>query len=87
MMFLLWKVNIIFQPRQKLNYVLHLSIVLAGQPLDHSSSVKYLGLITDCHLSWHDHIEYICSKIRKNINIMTKVTIINMFYSFTYIFI
>ena len=66
---------------------LQLSIVLAGQPLDHSSIVKYLGLIIDCHLYWHDHIENICSKISKNINIMTKVTIINMFYSFTYIFI
>ena len=57
----------------------------------HSSSVKYLGLFIDCHLSWHDHIEYICSKISKNINIMTKVkklvskvTIINMYYSFIY---
>ena len=76
---------IISQPRQKLNSNPHLPIVLAGQPLDHSFSVKYLGLIIDCHLSWHDHIEYICSKISKNINIMTKVkkmvskvTIINM---------
>ena len=64
---------IIFQPRQKLNSNLHLPLVLAGQPLDHSSSVKYLGLFIDCHISWHDHIEYICSKISKNINIMTKL--------------
>ena len=82
---------IIFQPRQKLNSNLHLPLVLAGQPLDHYSSVKYLGLFIDCHLFWHDHIEYICSKISKNINIMTKVkklvskvTIINMYYSFIY---
>ena len=82
---------IIFQPRQKLNSNLHLPLVLAGRPLDHSSSVKYLGLFIDGHLSWHDHIEYICSKISKNINIMTKVkklvskvTIINMYYSFIY---
>ena len=82
---------IIFQPKQKLNSNLHLPIVLAGQPLDYSFSVKYLGLIIDCHLSWHDHIEYICSKISKNINIMikvkrlvSKVTIINMYYSFIY---
>ena len=76
---------IIFQPRQKLNSNLYLPIVLVGQPLDDSFSVKYLGLIIDCHLSWHDHIESICSKISKNINVMTKVkklvskvTIINM---------
>ena len=82
---------IIFQPRQKLNSNLHLPLVLAGQSLDHSSSVKYLGLFIDCHLSWHDHVEYICSKISKKINIMTKlkklaskVTIINMYYSFIY---
>ena len=82
---------IIFQPRQKLNYNLHLPIVLAGQSLDHCSSVKYLGLIINRHLSWHDYIEYICSRISKNINIMTKVkklvskvTIINMYYSFIY---
>ena len=49
---------IIFQPRQKLNYNLHLPIVLAGQLLDCSFNVKYLGLIIDCHLSWHDPIEY-----------------------------
>ena len=42
---------IVVQPRQKLNSNLHLPIVLAGQPLDHSSSVKYLGLIIDCHVS------------------------------------
>ena len=64
---------IIFQPRQKLNSNLHLPIVLAGQPLDYSFSVKYLGLIIDGHLSWHDRIEYICSKISTNINIMIKV--------------
>ena len=82
---------IIFQPRQKLNFNLHLPIVLTGQPLDQSFSVKWLGLIVGCHLSCHDHIEYICSKMSKNINIMTKVkklvskvSIINMYYSFMY---
>ena len=86
---------IVFQPRQKLNSNLDLPIVLAGQPLDHSSNVKYLGLIIDCHLSWRDHIDYICFKISKNIlNIMPKVkklvsrvTIINMYYSFIHCYL
>ena len=65
---------IIFQPaRQKLNFNLHLPIILAGQPLNYFFNVKYLGLVIDCHLSWHDHIDYTCSKISKNINILTKV--------------
>ena len=82
---------IIFQPRQKLNFNLHLPIILAGQPLNYSFNVKYLGLVIDCHLSWHDHIDYTCSKISKSINILTKVkkfmskeTLINMYYSFIF---
>ena len=62
-------------------------ITLAVQPLDYSFS----GLVIDCHLPWHDHIGYICSKIGKNMNILTKVkkflskeTLISMYYSFIY---
>lgn len=82
---------IISQSRQKLNFNFYPPVVLAGQPLDYTFNVKYLGLIIDCHLSWHDHVEYTCSKISKNINIMNKVkkflpkeTLINMYYSFLY---
>ena len=80
---------IIFQPRQKLNYNLYLPLQLAGQYLDQTSSTKYLGLVIDCHLSWQDHIDLIASKIRRNINIMTKVkpllgsqTLISLYYPF-----
>ena len=24
---------------------------------------NYLGVYIDCHLTWHDHIDYICCKI------------------------
>ena len=82
---------IIFQPRQKLNYNLYLPLQLAGQYLDQTSSTKYLGLVIDCHLSWQDHIDLIASKIRRNINITTKVkpllgsqTLINLYYAFIY---
>ena len=82
---------IIFQPRQKLNYDLYLPLQLAGQYLDQTSSTKYLGLVIDCHLSWQDHIDLIASKIRRNINIMTKVksllesqTLISLYYAFIY---
>ena len=32
--------------------------------LEKSSCVKYLGVYIDCHLNWHDHIDYIGSKLK-----------------------
>ena len=62
-------------PRQKENYNLYppLTVTVANVYLDKSSCVKYLGVYIDCHLTWHDHIDYICGKISKNVNIMVYV--------------
>ena len=38
------------------------------------SKIKYLGIYIDSHLSWHNHIDYVCDKVSKSINIiMTKI--------------
>ena len=47
---------LVFQPRQKISFNLYPPLKLADQYLEQSYSVKYLGLITDCFLSWHEHI-------------------------------
>lgn len=64
---------VVFQPRQKLNYNLYTPLKLADQYPEQSHSVNYLGLIIDCSLSWHHHIDYISSKISKSINIIAKL--------------
>ena len=46
---------------------------LANQYLEPSHTVKYLGLVIDSFLSWHDHIDYISSKISKSLNIIAKL--------------
>ena len=46
---------------------------LANQYLEPSHTVKYLGLVIDSILSWHDHIDYISSKISKSLNIIAKL--------------
>ena len=81
----------VFQPRQKFNYNLYPPLKLADQYLEHSFTVKYLGLIIDCSLSWHDHIEYICSKISKSINIIAKLkpyvtrqSLLSIYYALVY---
>ena len=64
---------LVFQPRQKINSNLYPPLKLADQYLEQSYSVKYLGLIIDCFLSWHKHIYHISSKISKSVNIIAKL--------------
>ena len=64
---------LVFQPRQKINSNLYPLLKLADQYLEQSYSVKYLGLIIDCFLSWHEHIYHISSKISKSVNIIAKL--------------
>ena len=78
-------------PRQKESYNLYPPLTVANVHLENSFCVKYLGVYIDCHLTWHDHIDYICGKISKNINIMVKLkhyvskaTLISVYYSLIY---
>ena len=82
---------LIFMPRQKESHNLYPPLTKANVHLEKSFSVKYLGVYIDCHLTWHDHIDYICGKISKNINIMVKLkryvskaTLISVYYSLIY---
>ena len=82
---------LIFMPRQKESYNLYPPLTVANVHLEKSFCVKYLGVYIDCHLTWHDHIDYICGKISKNITIMAKLkhyvskaTLISVYYSLIY---
>ena len=59
--------------------------------LQQSESVKYLGVYIDSLLSWNDHIDYVCSKISKNLNIITRLkryftskSLVSVYYSLIY---
>ena len=54
---------LIFMPRQKENYNLYSLLTVANVHFEKFFCVKYLGVYIDCHLTWHDHIDYICGKI------------------------
>ena len=82
---------LVFQPRQKINSNLYPPLKLADQYLEKSYSVKYLGLIIDCFLSWHEHIYHISSKISKGVNIIAKLkphvtsqSLISIYYALVY---
>ena len=50
---------LIFMPCQRDNYNLYPPLSVANSHLKKSFCVKYLGVYTDCHLTWRDHIDYI----------------------------
>ena len=82
---------LVFQPRQKMNFNLYPPLKLADQYLEQSFSVKYLGLIIDCFLSWHEHIYHISGKISKSVNIIAKLkpyvtsqSLISIYYALVY---
>ena len=82
---------LVFQPRQKINSNLYPPLKLADQYLEQSYRVKYLGLIVDCFLSWHEHIYHISSKISKSVNIIAKLkphvtsqSLISTYYALVY---
>ena len=82
---------LVFQPRQKINSNLHPPLKIADQYLEQSYNIKYLGLVIDCFLSWHDHIDHISSKISKSVNIIAKLkrhvttqSLISIYYALVY---
>ena len=64
---------LIFMPCQRENYNFYLPLTAANSHLEKSFCVKYPGVYTDCHLTWRDHIDYICGKKAKEIYIMVKL--------------
>ena len=87
------KTNIVlFRPVQKkLNG--SISLVINNKPIKQVTSIKYLGVLLDCHLNWKDHVQHIC-KISRSIGILCKIryfvdidTRIQLYYAIIYPFL
>ncbi|KAJ8034775.1 RNA-directed DNA polymerase from mobile element jockey [Holothuria leucospilota] len=49
------------------------NISINGQKLEPAKSVKFLGVIIDCKLTWQEHINHISSKIAKGIRVIGRL--------------
>ena len=84
---------VIFHPRQR-KTPNNLEITINDQLLKQEYTIKYLGLILDCNLSWKDHISFVESKVKRSIGILSKLryfvslnTLRNLYYALIYPFL
>ena len=82
---------IIFRPKKCTNINLPDSISCGDIKINRESKVKYLGIILHEHLSWDDHTNEICKKLKRffplfyNIrNYLDKENVITIFYTMIY---
>ena len=80
----------IFRPRNK-KLDASDEILISGCKIEQVPTTKFLGVIIDCNLTWKYHVNYVCSKICKNIGILIKSrkifnmdTLLTLYYSFIY---
>ena len=61
----------IVQKIQPLNNLI--AIRVNGKLIKRAERINYLGPIVNENLKWHDHIDYVSVKIRRNIGILKKM--------------
>ena len=64
---------VIFSPINKATSNLSPCIRLINNDIPISNYAKFIGVIIDKNLAWHDHIHYISGKISKGIGIISKL--------------
>ena len=84
---------VIFHPRQR-KTPNNIEIIANDQLLKQEYTIKYLGLILDCNLSWKDHISFVENKAKRSIGILSKLryfvssnTLRNLYYALIYPFL
>ena len=59
------------------NIIFHIIYVIISvindKTINQHKSVKYLGILIDCHLNWKEHIQQISKKISRGIGILCKI--------------
>ena len=83
----------VFKPKRRMIYE-SCNITINGCKIDEVKYTKFLGVMIDSELSWKNHIDYISSKISKNIGLLSKArsmfsteTLTSLYYSFVYPYI
>ena len=67
------------------------NVIMQLNIIEHINSTKFLGLIIDDKLKWHEHIQHVTHKIARSVGILYKIrhylnkqTLLNMYYTFVF---
>ena len=65
------------------------NVIMQQNNIERVNSTKFLGLIIDDKLKWHEHIQQVTHKIARSVGILYKIrhylnkqTLLNMYYTF-----
>ena len=59
--------------RDKLSQFNDIALVANNDQLENVTKFKYLGVIINQHLTWHDHIKQLQSKIAKKLGVLKRI--------------
>ena len=65
--------------RNKLSQFNVIALIANNDPLENVTKLKYLGVTINQHLTWHDHIEQLQSKIAKRLGVLNESSIFSQF--------
>ena len=50
-----------------------MNIQLNGTPIEQVQSYKFLGVVVNDTLTWDDHIQFVCTKVSKSLNLLRRL--------------
>jgi len=66
---------VIYGSHQRLKKEVSVILSYSGPPLTESDSFKYLGVVTDKHLSFNNHIEHVVNKVSSKLGAFWRLRI------------
>ena len=67
--------------RNKLSQFNDIAIVANNDQLENVTKLKYLGVIINQHLTWHDHMKQLQSKIAKRLGVLEQIKHLFLVYA------
>ena len=81
-------------PHRKTEVNISIKLNINNTSLKEKPCIKYLGIMLDSNLNWKSHVNYISTKIKRSIGILSKMrylvtldVLINLYYTLIYPFL